>query len=639
MKSLISTNCTINYFFGIIIFSLLFSTTIDHIISFTILVFIVIFFIFYQPRLKINLISTIFFLIVLSINLLNFYKIEEKSNIFIPNDLNEKKYLQYINVKDYSILENQFQLNYHTNNTTCNNEESTCWENLQVNNGVSYNQNFFLRNKNYSRNILNINHKSLATIKINETNTLNLNFFKKNIFDRNNMPYFVEYKFPKIFNGSNICYKGSLILNGNLIKEISNNCLKINNQNSYLFFNFNHLEISLKKNIKSQILEYFILLVNISVMLIFYKNSKINKKEFNNKLFIILLSIIGFVYYFLRRDDFVFGYHALPGGMDGLLHESYAKDIFIYFINGNFIEFLRGNEDVYYFMPGMRYFLFLEKLFFGNNFYLIYLVMIFLPLSLYFFLKNFFVSKVSLIISILFICLNLPQLGFGSSIYYKSLLTAYPEGVLFFFLLQSLILFGYNKFFLGAIFLVFSVFLRPNFIPFILIILLANCLFLFKKKSLKNLFSLLFGISFIILIPLHNYTFEKEKFYFLTSSTNITSNKVLSLSNYSEIITNKKIPENVISHVKSFLDTGIDKNYILVINLILLLNLIFFLIIFFRKITFNDKAFIFATLLQILPSLFYINTGRFAIIIWFFILVSNLILIKYFQKKTLNIFK
>ena len=204
--------------------------------------------------------------------------------------------------------------------------------------------------------------------------------------------------------------------------------------------------------------------------------------------------------FFLRRDDFVFGYQGLPGRMDGLLHESFAKDIFIYFISGNLIEFLRGNEDVYYFMPGMRYFLFLEKLFFGNNFYLIYLVMIFLPLSLFFFLKNFFVSKVSLIISILFISLNLPQLGFGSSIYYKSLLTAYPEGVLFFFLLQSLILFGYNKFFLGAIFLAFSVFLRPNFVPFILIIVLANCIFLFKKKSAKNFFFLLFGVIFILLI-------------------------------------------------------------------------------------------------------------------------------------------
>ena len=90
-----------------------------------------------------------------------------------------------------------------------------------------------------------------------------------------------------------------------------------------------------------------------------------------NKFFIILISILAFVYFFYRREDFVFGYHALEGGMDGLLHESFAKDIFVNFINGNFVEALKGNEDVYYFMPGMRYFLFLEKLLFGNNFYLI----------------------------------------------------------------------------------------------------------------------------------------------------------------------------------------------------------------------------------------------------------------------------
>ena len=637
MKNLTINNSIINYLLGIFSFIFLFSVSIDKNFTFFLLVILIIFFIFFDIQFKINIVSLILFLILFSINFINFYKIEEKNNIFIPNKFNESKYLRYLNKDEYSILKDDFFISYNVEDRNCKINDDTCWRNLRVSDGISYNLNIFFKNKNYSRLITNINHNDLATIKINETNNLNLNFFKKNIFKRETMPYFVNYKFPKFLDNSKICFKGKLIVNKKLIHQKYKKCIKASHENNYLFYNFNYLEIDLKKNFKSLIIEYFILLLNIFVIYIFFNNSTLSKKDFFNKVVVISLSIIAFLYFFYRRDDFVIGYHALNGGMDGLLHESFGKDIFTNFANGNLIEALRGNEDVYYFMPGMRYFLFLEKLLFGNNFYLIYLIMIFLPLSIYYFLNIFFKNNISLVITVLFLFLNIPHLGFGSSIYYKSLLTLYPEGVMFFFLIIGIINIFNKNFLLGALFLSFAIFLRPNFLLFVFLTFFIHLLILFRQNKIKDVIKLIIGISFVLLIPLHNYAFKKDNFYVLTSSSNINSNKVLSFNDYSNILYTKKISTSVVNHLKNFINTGINKKYVFLINFILLINLIIFFLFKINKFKIEEQIFLSSTIVQIFPSFFFINTGRFAIVVWFLIFISNLIIFKYLIKKFKNI--
>ena len=202
---------------------------------------------------------------------------------------------------------------------------------------------------------------------------------------------------------------------------------------------------------------------------------------------------------------------------------------------------------------------------------------------------------------------------------------------------MSLILIYNKSYFIGGLFLAFAVFMRPNFLPFALIFLIGQSLILIYKNDINRLSKLIIGISFIMLIPLHNYSFKTDNFYFLTSSTNITSNKVLSFTDYTNIITNKKISKHVVNHFKNFINTGIDKKHVFIINLLLFINLIISFVVFFKKFSSEEKIFLSCTIFQICPSFFYINTGRFAIVIWFLILISNLIIFKYlFQKKYLT---
>ena len=113
MKNLTIKNSIINYLLGIFSFIFLFSVSIDKNFTFFLLVILIIFFIFFDIQFKINIVSLILFLILFSINFINFYKIEEKNNIFIPNKFNEPKYLRYLNKDEYSTLKDDFLISYN----------------------------------------------------------------------------------------------------------------------------------------------------------------------------------------------------------------------------------------------------------------------------------------------------------------------------------------------------------------------------------------------------------------------------------------------------------------------------------------------------------------------------------------------
>ena len=249
-KKLLLSNSNKNFLYKSMIFLIFFYISIDENLTFVLLLLLVISFVFFRLSLEINLFSLFLIFFVVMINKMNFYKIEEKHNIFVPNKLNYINYTQFINQDDYLILIEQFLKSYKTKKNVCKNDEPSCWENLKLEKGISQQLNFFYGKNNYSRLVTKINHNNLAKVKINETNRLNLNFFEKNIFNRDNMPYFIIYKFPKFLIQSELCFKGYLILNNSLKYQNNKECIKILSTNKYLFFNFNHLEVNLKKMLK-----------------------------------------------------------------------------------------------------------------------------------------------------------------------------------------------------------------------------------------------------------------------------------------------------------------------------------------------------------------------------------------------------
>ncbi|MGZ9274220.1 MAG: hypothetical protein ACXW34_05710, partial [Nitrospira sp.] len=64
---------------------------------------------------------------------------------------------------------------------------------------------------------------------------------------------------------------------------------------------------------------------------------------------------------------FLTGFMTQHGGNDGLTHESFGFDISQAIARGDIAAALRGNENIFFFMPGLRYLKGLEDLLFGNT--------------------------------------------------------------------------------------------------------------------------------------------------------------------------------------------------------------------------------------------------------------------------------
>ena len=93
----------------------------------------------------------------------------------------------------------------------------------------------------------------------------------------------------------------------------------------------------------------------------------------------------------------------------------------------------------------------------------------------------------------------------------------------------------------------------------------------------------------------------------------------------------------IIAHLINLLTTGMKNNIIVYfVNSILLSNLILYFLYNFKKIYNYNWLFCFIALVQIIPSLFYDNTDRYAYFSWFLITISNLLIFReyYFYYKS-----
>ena len=322
--------------------------------------------------------------------------------------------------------------------------------------------------------------------------------------------------------------------------------------------------------------------------------------------------------------------------MDGLVHVGYASNMSDHLINLNLFEYFRGGESVYYFMPGLRYILSIINLFFGDTFNGVLLILIFFPVIIYFvLLKLNITKKYALIVTISFIFLKIPYVGFSFNHFLRSGLTIYPETFAAFLFFAFLILLFKKNIFLSGVICSLMIFIRPNYLPILMITMVFHFIIYFKSKNFKNFTYGLLGLSLVLLIPVHNLIFGGDQFAFLTSSAFISSNLKVDPYEYFLFFSDYEIKTKIINHIFDLITTGERNNlFAYIINFLLLINLIFFNIFMIKKL--NHKIILisfFALSLQFF-GLFYINTGRYAYFPWLLVLIANLLIFKdfYFKK-------
>ena len=433
------------------------------------------------------------------------------------------------------------------------------------------------------------------TFKRNYLNISNLNELRSNIFHSNkgsmgfenqfinkfNYPFIINFYFPNLYFDSELCYE-------DLDKKIICQTITLDQNEFEIFGKGEHFKIYLKQNKILIIAKFFISILFLSIFIYILKSIYIFKIRNKFELtFPISLILILFILTFTNIENINFlnsYFYQYPGG-DGHLYLIWANIMSTSLKNYDFIEFLRGGSDVFYWMPGMRYFLALEKILYGNAYYLHLIILSFLPFILQKILKFYFSKKVVyfLLFSFLFFPL-MHHMGFSYFQFFRYFTKVFAEPIsytIFLFGFLRLIYYFQNKenlystLPLTCFLLVLSCLFRPNLSSSCFILLLLPLFDLIFQKKIKILvFYILLG--FLIFLPLLHNLYYGNKFVLFTSAAFSQANIKIQISDYFNLLFFYEISNDklimLIEMLKNFINPFEIHKYFILIILFLSLN-------------------------------------------------------------------
>lgn len=226
------------------------------------------------------------------------------------------------------------------------------------------------------------------------------------------------------------------------------------------------------------------------------------------------------------------------GGNDGLLHEGYARNMLRHLLAGNIAELLRGGEDVYYYMPGLRYLKVLERVLFGDNHFGLLAVMLFAPMAVYAAARRVMPMLLALGLMVALyplgvytIFIDLAARGFGDSIGYVLFLIG--AALLLHHAANREAALGSSV--TGHLLLALASFVRPNLLPGAGLLLLAVFFWNVRQRRWPTAVAAAAGFIPVLVMPLHNWWFG-QKWVLLTAAANIKENLKMPPATYAEAL-------------------------------------------------------------------------------------------------------
>ena len=431
---------------------------INTIFDFSLLIIIIIILITTKVKNNIKLWGYSFLLIVLLRLLLWIIpdvKIQEGHNYFTyvkKGELLEQK----LPTEVFQFGKDMLQAQYKLTGEACVNK-NYCWGNQNNPNQLylgpktlyAFSSDSVWQNPKYSRVVSDINFTDQNSQRANFLNTSSINWIdwyrdvkKRAIIPRSRVPQFVLYEFPQNTVGGELCWQGYVAWqqeNGKFkrLYNKDNNCHILTDKDiNKQIYGFSIIH---SRPLKMQFTPPFIMsffaklqyLLKITglvlIALILLKKDWKNKKEWINPI-IMLFSTIATVFILNYLDEYnqlIFSVH--QAGNDGLTYASYGREMLQSLLQGDMLQFLRGEQDVFYFMPGLRYFRAIELIIFGaTNFGYILMLLLFV-LFTYKFIKVFLSNKLSIVLLFLFISTTLLEVfGFSLAFYEQIMLAGFP---------------------------------------------------------------------------------------------------------------------------------------------------------------------------------------------------------------------
>lgn len=340
------------------------------------------------------------------------------------------------------------------------------------------------------------------------------------------MPFFVSYQFDPQFLGSSLHYKGSIMIERNNNYQVlsgGNNFKSLTIDKNILNSKIwgisidNNLEFKLIKNFT---LRFFDLFHNLIILLIFLVILNCYRIVLNKDFIFIHFIIIFVLFEIYANVGSLYVYENLfvtTGGNDGQTYNRFASSMLEAFFNRDIKEIFKGGQDIFYYMPGMPYFIFLSYFVFGQT--SLWLIGVFVLLVIVFWriFQIYMNDKLAFIYISLFL-LSIIPFQFFRTYKYIGLLNEYqPEvlATLFFMTAFYYIVKLFEKkvsshcLFLVGLLFAFTIFLRPNTLIAIGLIYIFLFIIFFTRKKISYILKVSSGLSVVIFVPIHNYYYGK----------------------------------------------------------------------------------------------------------------------------------
>ncbi len=487
--------------------------------------------------------------------ILNPPEIEEGHNIFLPDGKTDAL-VSGLPPEVYRLMAAEFDKTYPPEKR-CDPAASGCWRGLGFpDRTYAFAADGLLRGAQMSRKVHHIDFSDPVWLRLGFANDLRYNWLSGSGHDlvrvkrdsrfwmglhrwQFGMPFFVTYRFPAAYSGSDLCWKGDVIWEerteqftllsnplwacraiepGDIGRRIYGVAIKPNQLAMSLD---STVAIHLRQALATALCVFAA--VTIIGLLVRWRQRK--------AILPLTLMVMSLLVIAAGDASFVGGLRPLDGGADGLYYQGAGRQIAQYLAAGDFAKALEGGEAVFYYGgPGLRYFRALEMFIFGDtNLGYLSLVLL-LPVVAFALYRRFLPTRWALALVLLFVAVPIGEL-FGTSFFHYAKWAArgYADPAACIFALCGLLLLigrrvdGLGSGFAaacGAAFLFFlGVFMRPNIAPFAAVMLGGAGLAALHRGEWLRLAGLCVGFLPVTLMALHNWYFGGVFVPFSANST------------------------------------------------------------------------------------------------------------------------
>ena len=471
--------------------------------------------------------------------------LEEGQGIYTPDPEHALANVLPAEVLDH--LERSFAARY-PRSQECTNDKQPCWLDRlggPPSTGFAFSSESIARPAKYTRVVNEIDFDSRFDLPLVALNDLRYNVFPPyaRTWVRRELPYFVFYELPPAVEGGELCWRGRLYIESprqGLKAVISQDerCLALtSNRLPLKVYGVEVPGESLSMRLR---LPGFLLATEIASRLVAYVGATavvfllVGVPAWRRLILPFGSFFATWVWVVLIEPTAITGVLLHYGGSDGLGYEAFARGMAQAAANGDWHEALRGGQSIFWSMPGLRYFLAVNKPFFGDTFYAYFLASVFLPIIVYRLLGYLVSPRASAVLTGLFLLTPLFEyFRFTHYIYLKlSIEKNLAETLGYTVFLCALVLVLDHlrsrtsnpkaRFTTGAVFLIgfcgfAAIALRPNLGPAAGVLLSLVGLMTLARQDWPRLFVLCLGFTPIALLGLHNYAYGGE-FHLLTQT-------------------------------------------------------------------------------------------------------------------------